>query len=475
MPSDRRYTARVDLPVDAETAFAYHERPGALRRLVPPWEDVTVEHSDGSLEAGSRVVLVNKMFGLSVRWVAEHTRYEPPHLFADTQVSGPFERWDHVHRFDGSSGDASTLTDDITYRVPFGPAGRVLGGGTARRTIERMFAYRHRITRDDLDLFQRYDRRPLTVAISGMSGMVGSSLAAMLRLFGHRVIRLVRKPSDDPDEVAIWEGQDDGNAGGWRDAMSGIDAVVHLAGKSIADQRWTDEVKRQIRDSRIDLTTSLARRLTSLESKPSVVLSASAIGIYGDRGTTRLTESDVDPDNDDFLVSVARDWESAADPLREAGVRVVHPRLGIVLSSDGGALQKSLLPAKFGGGRLGSGKQVWSWIALDDVVGGMYHAIHTDSLEGPVNFVAPSPVTNHHFANRLSLILNRPINFPAPAFALRLALGEMADALLLRSADVSADKLTGSGYRLRFAELDDCLRYTIGKDRKPSVATEAAA
>lgn len=454
------YTAKSTLPVPAAEAFAYHERPGALSRLVPPWESVELEHSDGSLAVGSRVVMKTKIFGLPFRWVARHTEYEPPRLFADTQVSGPFASWDHRHEFLGD-GPTSTLRDSITYEVPLGPIGRLLGAGKARRTIEAMFAYRHRLTKDDLKLHADRPTDPMTVAVSGSTGLVGTQLSAMLTLLGHRVRPIVRSPSDDESDIAAWSGGDEASK------FSDVDVVVHLAGKSIADERWTDSVKQQIRDSRVVKTKQLCQSLASLERKPKVLICASAIGIYGDRGDEILTDDSAP--GDDFLADVAVEWEAACQTAVDAGIRVVHVRFGIVLSPKGGALAKSLTPAKLAGGKLGSGSQWWSWIALDDAVGAIYHAMTDESMSGPVNLVAPEPVINADFAKTLGKVLGRPALFPAPAFALRLALGEMADALLLSSNRVMPTKLEAAGYRFRFPKLEPFLRYTLGRERLKSI------
>lgn len=462
-----KYEARTELPVGVSRAFAYHQRPGCLERLIPPWESVTIADSDGSLEPGSRVVLKTRLFGVPLTWVAQHTRYEPPRLFADTQLSGPFARWDHEHRFDpigddaGDAAAACQLTDRIEFRLPGGSLGKRLGAGKARRTIESMFAYRHRVTRDDLQLDASHPMEPKTIAVSGSSGLVGSSLCQLLTLLGHRVLKIVRSPSDAPDELAVWDTPADAAR------LAEADAVVHLAGKSIADKRWTDRVKAEIRDSRVIKTAHLCEALARLDRKPEVLISVSATGIYGDRGDEVLTETS--PPGDDFLAGVAEEWEAACDPARDAGIRVVHPRLGIVLSPRGGALAKMLTPAKCFGGALGDGSQWWSWIALDDVVGGIYHAIVTDTLQGPVNFVAPDPLRNRDFAQILGRVVGRPALLPAPAFALRMALGEMADALLLASTRVSSAKLSGSGYHFRFPELQPALRYLLGTERLESV------
>jgi hypothetical protein len=246
-----------------------------------------------------------------------------------------------------------------------------------------------------------------------------------------------------------------------RARLDGAEAVIHLAGENIGAQRWTSERKARIRDSRVRGTTLLATTLAGLDRRPRVLLSVSAIGIYGDRGDELLDESS--PLGTDFLAEVGEAWEASAAPAREAGVRVVHPRLGIVLSADGGALERMLLPANLGlGGQLGGGRQWWSWVHLDDVVGAMLHLLDAPQESGPVNVVAPKPVRNAEFMQRLREELHRPAPLPTPAFALRLLLGEMADALLLSSQRVSAAKLVESGYRFRYSELGAALVDVVG-------------
>ena len=324
-----------------------------------------------------------------------------------------------------------------------------------------MFAYRHRVTLDDLTLASTTPLAPLTVAVSGASGLIGGKLCTLLTLLGHRVQRIVRSPSADPGELAVWS--DSGDA----ERLAEVDAVVHLAGKPIAAGRWSDSVKREIRESRVEKTRALAEALAAAGDRPRVLVSASATGIYGDRGDERLTETS--QAGEGFLADVARDWEAASGPAAEAGIRVVNPRFGIVLSPEGGALKKMLLPAKAFGGALGSGRQWWSWVAADDVLGAIYHAIASDSMSGPVNVVSPQPISNRDFAATLGRVLGRPALLPAPAAALRMMLGEMADSLLLASQRVTPERLNDSGYRFRFTDLERCLRYLLGVERLESV------
>jgi uncharacterized protein (TIGR01777 family) len=297
----------------------------------------------------------------------------------------------------------------------------------------------------------------LNVLVSGATGLIGSDLTSALRGGGHRVIRLTRSQSPSEDTVR-WD-----PSSGHIDAsrLEGIDAAVHLAGESIAQGRWTREKKARILESRVQGTSLLAGTLAGLPEPPRVMVSVSAIGYYGDRGDELLRE-DSSPGTL-FLSRVCEEWERAAEPARRAGIRVVHPRMGIVLSTEGGALGKTLPIFKLGaGGRIGSGRQYWSWISIDDVVGAITHALETDSLEGPVNITSPNPLTNAEYTRTLGRVLNRPTIFPLPAPAARIALGQVADELLLASARVEPARLKQTNYEFRYPELEGALRHLLG-------------
>lgn len=298
----------------------------------------------------------------------------------------------------------------------------------------------------------------MKVAIAGASGLIGGALVPALAASGNEVVRLVRRAPKTKDEVR-W----DPEAGAIdAAALEGLDAVVNLSGENIAERRWSEARKALLRSSRLGPTRLLASTLAGLARKPKVFVSASAMGAYGDRGDAWVSEKDAP--GDDFLGRLSVEWEQAAAPAAAAGIRVVHPRIGIVLSPRGGALGKMLLPFKAGlGGVLGTGTQYMSWIAIDDLVSAFLHLVERDDLAGPVNVVAPGPVTNAVFTRTLGRVLGRPTVAPAPAFALRLAFGEMADAALLSSTRVKPERLLASGYLFRFPELEGALRHVLGR------------
>lgn len=452
----------VDLPVPREEAFAWHGREGAFERLVPPFEPVAVRARTGQgIDAGATVELVTGKPPLALSWLARHTVCEPPARFEDVQERGPFAHWHHQHIFEEAGPGRSRLVDRVEYALPVAPLGGFFAGSFVRQKLERMFAWRHSTTVFDLLAHQRAARHlqsrgqsTMRILITGASGLVGSNLSAFLTTGGHTVAPLSRSggrgPTWDPAAGTID-----------RAALEGFDGVVHLAGESIAGSRWSARKKRAIRESRVQGTRLLAEALVGLDRPPSVFVGASAAGYYDERGEEVLTEESAVGNG--FRAEVAAEWEDAARPVRDAGIRLVHLRFGIVLDPRGGALKEMLLPAKLGlGGPLGSGKQWWSWIAMDDVLELALAALTDTSFSGPYNAVAPEPIRQADFARALGHALSRPSFVPTPAFALRLALGELADALLLSSGRVVPARLLERGHRWRWPELEPALRAMLG-------------
>ena len=297
------------------------------------------------------------------------------------------------------------------------------------------------------------------VLVTGSTGLVGSALVPFLSAEGHQVTRLVRATPRPGAAEVYWDPTAKRVA---TPGLEGIEAVVHLAGENIAAGRWTLEKKARIRNSRVQGTQVLCEALAQLVHPPHVLVSASAIGYYGDCGE-RLLQEESRPGTD-FLADVCRAWEAATAPAEQAGIRVVHVRLGIVLSAAGGALARMLTPFKMGcGGVMGAGRQYMSWIVLDDVVRIIYHALVTDSLRGPVNTVAPHPVRNREFTKTLGRVLWRPTLCRMPSFMARVLFGEMADALLLASIRVAPAHLGDTGYSFHHPELEGALRHVLGK------------
>jgi len=297
---------------------------------------------------------------------------------------------------------------------------------------------------------------PSRILVSGSSGLIGSALLPALQSSGYEVVSLVRGAASGKGQVR-W----DPARPLAPEAISGFDAVVHLAGESIVG-RWTEAKKRRIRESRVQGTRHLAEALAAAPQRPRVLISASAIGYYGDRGEETLREDS--SSGEGFLPEVCREWEEAAEPAATAGIRTVQMRIGVVLSGSGGALHAMLFPFRMGvGGKMGSGRQWMSWVHIDDLVGAVLHAIKTETLRGPVNAVAPTPVRNAEFTRTLASVLSRPAIFPMPAFAARIVFGQMGDELLLASQRVEPAKLLASGYVFQKLDLRSTLEGILKK------------
>lgn len=457
------------LPVETGDAFTWHTRPGAFERLTPPWDDVRVVARRGDLRDGE-VELSIGLGPFRQRWLARHSGYVDGQQFVDTQVAGPFARWVHTHSFApagrpaGTDGDdrGAVLTDAIDFALPLDPLSRP-ALPLVRRMLSRMFAYRHAVTQADLARHDATARR-LRVAITGASGLVGRSLVPFLTTGGHEVVRLVRRRPVAPDEHA-WS-----PAEGILDParLGHVDAVIHLAGENVAS-RWNAAVKQRIRDSRVGPTTRLAASLARLPSPPSTFISASAIGYYGARGDETLTEASAPGAG--FLAEVGQAWEAAAREGAPDGVRVVSARLGIVLDPRGGALGRMLWPFRLGvGGRLGSGRQYFSWVSIEDVLGALLFLLQRSDIHGPVNVTAPDPPTNAAFTRALGAALRRPTLATVPAPLLSLLVGEMADAELLASKRVVPAVLEQAGFDFLHPTLEACFDHLLGRRRLEPVA-----
>jgi uncharacterized protein (TIGR01777 family) len=449
---------RSVMPAPADEVFAYHARPGAFSRLAPPWQKLEVLEESGDVTFGR--VAFDVWFGpLRRRWVADMGSALPGRQFVDRQVEGPFSSWEHVHRFVPIDEDRSELLDHIEYSLPAGGLTDLVGEGPAGKTLSRLFRFRHERTRLDLGRHAEWSDRPrLSVAIAGASGLMGSHLADYLTTAGHDVLRLVRGRDAGPGE-APWD-----PAAGALDpaALEGVDAVVNVAGVNLAGL-WTPGRKRAILDSRLQSTRTLVEAIGRMERPPAVLVNTSAVGFYGSRGDEVITEST--PQGDGFLADVCRQWEAAAAPVVEAGVRLVTPRFGLVVSAAGGAFA-AMLPAfrAAAGAKLSDGSQYWSWVALDDLLAALEWALHDEQLEGAVNVTAPEPLTNAEVTRVLGRVLHRPAALSVPGFLVRKTTLGMGEEMLLASQRAAPERLRERGFRFAFPTLESALRYELGRD-----------
>lgn len=445
------------IPVDADELYRWHARPGAFERLVPPWQDIDVLHHTGGIQNGARRIMRVHQGPISLIWEARHRGHLPGEQFVDEQTRGPFAKWVHTHRFEQRSPGHSWLVDHVDYQLPLGILGALFGGSMARATLERMFAFRHRRTAEDLQRHAGTKRR-LRVAISGASGLIGSALSAFLRTGGHRVIPLVRTMEDVSEDAVYWSpstNQIDASR------LEGLDAVVHLAGESL-DGRWTPKKRRAIERSRVNGTRLLAQTLAELRDPPEVFATASGVGWYGDTGDSVVDESGSPGRN--FLAHICRQWEASTEAAENAGIRTLKLRLGVVLDPAGGALPKMLPAVRYGlASRLGSGDQFTSWIDLDDAIAAILFLVTRSTMKGPVNLTAPRPVTNAELFKNLAELLGRPSLIPVPAWAIKLAIGrQMAEETALISQRVVPTRLQEAGFRFYYPDLRESLRTKLG-------------
>jgi uncharacterized protein (TIGR01777 family) len=379
-------------------------------------------------------------------------------MFRDIQQRGPFASWTHTHRFTDTPTGA-LLEDEIDFALPGQSLLPGLAENQVKKTLERVFRYRHATLRDDILLHQRCSRTPIRILITGASGVLGSALRPLLTTGGHEVWTLVRRSPDRRRNEIYWnpaEGQL--NLAG----LPPFDAVIHLAGDNIGEGRWTREKKQRVIDSRVQGTGLIARAIAALAVKPTVFLSASAVGFYGNCLDCCMREED--RAGADFISDVCALWEHSARPAEEAGIRTVFMRIGVVLSPRGGALQRLLSTSAIGFCRgFGDGEQYISWIGINDMVGAVLHTLRCEQLEGPVNIAAPEPVTNGELMRTLAQVMRRPLLPAVPAGLLQSLYGQMASEVLLGGCRVATDKLQQSGYVFRQPSLEPALRQLLGR------------
>jgi uncharacterized protein (TIGR01777 family) len=436
------------VPAEPDEVFAWHSRPGAITRLMPPWQPVRVAREAPSVRDGQAILALPG----GLRWVAGHdpSGYDPPRQFADVLLPplGAALRWRHTHLFTPAPDGGTLVADMVSTPVP-------------ERVLRPMFAYRHRQLAADLAAHTRAREvcpQPLTVALTGASGLIGSALAALLTTGGHQVIRLVRRASRQPDERE------------WRpdapdpELLADVDAVVHLAGAPIG-RRFTATAKHEILTSRTGPTQALAVLAARSPGGPRTFVTASAVGFYGaDRGDEILTEDS--KRGDGFLADVAAAWEDATAPATAAGIRTVQVRTGIVQTPRGGMLRLLYPLFEAGlGGPLGDGTGWQPWIEIDDLLDIYLRAVTDPALAGPVNAVAPGETRNAEYARTLGQVLRRPALIPVPEAGPRLLLGtEGARELVAASQRVRPVTLVSLGHPFRHQRLDGALRHVLGRE-----------
>ena len=477
MKTKHAFESTLEVSVPVEKLFSWHENPGAFERLTPSFDPVKVSKRMGGVDGGT-VYIDMKAGPIPLTWVAQHHSYKKNVQFLEDQTSGPFVgplpfwngTWHHQHLFKKVDSKNSIVTDRLNYDFPMDPFGSIFGSWYTKKRLKQMFAYRRNITENDLYEQSKYKGKPLDIAVTGGSGLVGAELMPYLTTAGHKVENIVR---GRPKKGELgWNLQK-----GTISNLEGKDAVVHLAGEPInkpiagvVPVPWTKWKRKEILESRVKGTRILAEHLASLNNPPKVLVCASAIGYYGDSGGALLSEDG--GNGNDYFSRVVKEWEAAAKPAIDAGIRVVFLRLAPVMSPQGGALQVLSLPAMLGSSPpVAGGKQWWSWIAIDDVIGSIYHSIITESLSGAVNVASPNPVRQKEWAATLAKVFWGRLGklttlIPVPGFILKTFLGEFGDVLALSSIKVDSSKLIESGYKFRFEDLENCFRHLLGKRKE---------
>lgn len=456
-----KLTYRISLHCPAAAAFAWHERAGAFERFSPPWVRTEVRHRSGGIRDGGRLEMVQYLGPVPLHWHVRHEDFIAQRQFCDVATRSPFRAWRHVHRVEPRGDAACEWIDEIECTLWGGSLAQTLLAGRVRRELDRLFAYRY--ARLQADLERSVAGASGRVVLAGSSGLVGSALAALLSTQGYDVIRLVRRPPGAPDE-RFW----DARKGETLDAvLSGARAVVSLGGAGIADRRWSESRKAELRASRLEGTRALVEAMRRVADRPSVFLSASAIGLYGTHPVGLVDEgSGAGPG---FLAELTQEWEQSARAAESAGVRTVLLRTGIVLSPRGGALARLLPLFRCGlGGPIGDGLRGMSWISLEDEIAAVAHLLARSDAQGPYNLVAPHPVTSADFARVLGRTLGRPAVLPVPVAALRIAFGAMAEETLLASQWVRPTRLLEAGFSFQHPTLPEALRDLLGVNRAAS-------
>jgi uncharacterized protein (TIGR01777 family) len=388
---------------------------------------------------------------------AHHVEDNPGEMFRDIQERGPFASWSHTHLFHNTD-NGSLLEDRIEYALPghrFLPSFLT---NHIERKLTRVFQQRQRTLTADIALHQRCSHTPLKILVTGASGVLGKGLVPLLTTGGHTVWTLVRRPPDPDKNEIFW----DPEAGVLNQSeLPELDGVIHLAGQYIGLNRWTSASKQRVLESRIKGTELLARTLATLKKPPKVLLSSSAVGYYGDCRDRLIDERT--PAGKNFISTVCKQWEKAARPASDAGIRTVFLRMGVSMTPRGGALHKILSSSPLGFMRyFGSGNQYISWISDDDLISAMLHALITSSLEGSVNITATEPVTNRELMRTLAKITGRPLLFPMPGRLFQIMYGQMAREIILSGCHVSNKKLKESGFEFRHQNLETTLRNLLG-------------
>lgn len=452
-----KFSSRLLFKSEKDAGYLWHLKKVCFSRSLPSWEKgsvISIEELDG--RQVRLTVLYQKMF-CKIKAVFRIHYPIGTQLIRIKEESGSFKTLDFQIEIKSLGENLYELIERVEYNLRWPKLFANFRKKRFEKRLERFFDYKHDIMLQDLaDL--KGGVKPLKILITGSTGLIGSALSDYLEVLGHQVYRLVRSKNEVKTPFDIYYNLEGGEVN--RSDLEGFDAVVHLWGKSIQDA-WSRKNKKEIFSSRVEVTKQLSKILASLQRPPKAFLCASAVGYYGDQGSHKIDETS-SPEGGFFLSEVCKDWEGASEFLKVHGIRVLHLRFGVVLSSKKGALSEVVKMMRLGvGGVLGSGNQFISWIAIDDAVRAIYHVILTNSLEGPVNITSPEPLTNKDFNLKISRYLKKPLGPNIAPIILKILKGQMAEELILASSRVYPKKLLESGYQFKYANLEDALSHLI--------------
>lgn len=452
MPSIK-YKQLIKKPINE--VFSFFEKPENLERITPrSLQFEILSPKPINMAKGSLIDYKIKIFGIPQYWKTQIVDYNPPSLFSDKQIKGPYSHWFHTHSFI-DQGKETLMVDEVKYSVPFGLVGSIANIVFVKDELDYIFDYRKRIIEEIFEgenniVNKVKGEQKMKVIVAGGSGFIGKTLIKELKSNGHEVILLTRKNNKSNSSVQ-WDGK---SSGGWEKVIDGADAVINLCGETVA-QRWNSSIKKKILDSRLESSSALVNAIKKATNKPKVLINASAVGYYGNVENGDVTEAH--ESGNGFLAETCIKWEDSIKEVETLGLRVVKLRIGIVLEKEGGALKQMLPPFLMcAGGPLGSGKQWFPWVHRDDVVDIINFALQNENVSGPINVTAPGIVTNKNFGKALGNTIGRPAIAPAPSFALKLILGEMAE-MLLGGQKAIPKKLQDAGYEFKHPNLEEAL------------------
>ena len=458
------YEHTATFPFSRETVWNWHARPGAVRRIMPEWEGIRPLEV-GGIKDGAVTTFRMSIGIVPQKWKAKHHSYIEGEQFCDNMIKGPFARWNHTHKFLENGTDEMKIQDTIDWKLPFHFFTRIGAPIMVMPRVHQMFKHRSRRILADLKRQEMFKDAPRKrILISGSTGLIGTQLGAFLETDGHDVHRLLRPSTklhadQDPAKVVKWN---DHTGEILEGSLENFDVVIHLAGAGIGDKRWSKKRKKLIAESREIPGRNLSNALAELSSPPSLLMCASAIGFYDNRGDEDLDETS--SIGDGFLAKICKKWEDAMKPASDAGIRTIIMRNGIVTTASGGMLQQILLPAKLGGmGPIGGGRQWQSWISFDDCIYAMHYLMNHENASGVFNMTSPNPVTQKQYAKTLGKVLRRPAFAPVPGFVMKILFGELGKSLILDGQKVHPKRLLELGFEFEHETLESALRDTLGR------------